>query len=482
MKSNSAVVNTAVNLVGAITPLFVSILYIPAAIGAMGAERYGLYSLLAAVLAYFGFFEFGIGRATARFMLDAATHWTDAQIAFHGVALTALFGVAGAVLISLLSPWIARFAGTPGADLHGDFLLGIFLVACMLPLMLLESIFRCLLEAMNDFMIVNVLKILSALLTALAVITLARHEVSSIAPYMVATGSVRLLSVLVHGVLWRLRSGIVLEWKWQRGIIGGLMAFGGWSSVSTILGPLMVNFDRFWISYKFTNVDVAYYTVPFDAITKLWLIPGAIVGVIFPLLVRTGFTGADAEKSGRLVLQAFAMSGLVVLPGIVLATFFASPLMSWWVDPVFAQASAPLLAILALGVLVNVPAQVLFTSLYAAGRPDVPAKFHLVEIPVYLLLMFCLSHWFGLVGVAVAWLLRVMLDSLLLAWAFQQLVSVKAGLLRAMWGVIAVVAALAALLCLPGGIWRNAIGGILFLCSAVLVLWLVYTTWKARRS
>jgi hypothetical protein len=46
----------------------------------------------------------------------------------------------------------------------------------------------------------------------------------------------------------------------------------------------------------------------------------------------------------------------------------------------------------------------------------VTAKFHLLELPVYLVTLFFLARHFGITGVAAAWLLRVMLDSFLLFW------------------------------------------------------------------
>jgi O-antigen/teichoic acid export membrane protein len=61
-------------------------------------------------------------------------------------------------------------------------------------------------------------------------------------------------------------------------------------------------------------------------------------------------------------------------------------------------------------------AHVPFTHLQSVGRPDLTAKSHLLELPVYLVAIFFLARHFGITGVAVAWLLRVLLDSFLLFW------------------------------------------------------------------
>jgi len=48
------------------------------------------------------------------------------------------------------------------------------------------------------------------------------------------------------------------------------------------------------------------------------------------------------------------------------------------------------------------------------GRPDIAAKFHLLELPFYLITLSLALRWYGIVGAAVAWTLRVTLDASLL--------------------------------------------------------------------
>ena len=79
-----------------------------------------------------------------------------------------------------------------------------------------------------------------------------------------------------------------------------------------------------------------------------------------------------------------------------------------------AAASAPIWRWLAVGVLVNGLAHLPFTMLQSAGRTDVIAKIHLLElVPYSLALWWALAHY-GVVGAAVVWSLRVSLDTGLL--------------------------------------------------------------------
>jgi O-antigen/teichoic acid export membrane protein len=47
-----------------------------------------------------------------------------------------------------------------------------------------------------------------------------------------------------------------------------------------------------------------------------------------------------------------------------------------------------------------------FAQLQGQGRPDLPAKFHLLELFPFLLLLWVFVNQFGLLGAAIAWSLR----------------------------------------------------------------------------
>ena len=75
-----------------------------------------------------------------------------------------------------------------------------------------------------------------------------------------------------------------------------------------------------------------------------------------------------------------------------------------------------MLQLLAIGVLINASASLPASLLHAAGRPDVTAKLHMIEFPLYIPLVCWLIRAFGIEGAASAWVLRVTLDTALLFW------------------------------------------------------------------
>lgn len=85
-----------------------------------------------------------------------------------------------------------------------------------------------------------------------------------------------------------------------------------------------------------------------------------------------------------------------------------------WLGAEFAQHSYRVLQWLAVGVFLSGLAQVPFSLLQGVGRPDVTATLHLIELPIYLGLMWWLISKRGIEGAAIAWSARVSIDALFL--------------------------------------------------------------------
>ena len=89
---------------------------------------------------------------------------------------------------------------------------------------------------------------------------------------------------------------------------------------------------------------------------------------------------------------------------------FSKEALTFWVGNNFASHSTKALQILALGVLFNALAQVPYGLIQSFGKPDLTAKLHLIELPFYLLLLWILTSHYGIVGAAIAWMIRSTMD------------------------------------------------------------------------
>jgi O-antigen/teichoic acid export membrane protein len=168
---------------------------------------------------------------------------------------------------------------------------------------------------------------------------------------------------------------------------------------------------------------------------------------------------------------------LVSGPLLLVLAAFARQLLNAWLGPDFAAKSASTLQILALGVLINCIAFVPFGLLQGLGRPDLTAKFHLLETPVYALALWFFLPRFGLPGAAWAWVLRVSLDTALLFVAVLKLkfVSPRAMIERPLKRTLLALTLPAVLLPLS---WINTSFGFQVTLSGLIMLVFVTAVWS----
>ncbi|MBC7260976.1 MAG: oligosaccharide flippase family protein [Chloroflexi bacterium] len=262
-------------------------------------------------------------------------------------------------------------------------------------------------------------------------------------------------------------------------LFSSLFAFGGWVTVSGVVGPILVYLDRFLIGSILTMSAVAYYTAPYEAVTRMWVIPSSMTMALFPAF-STLEGIKERTKLGMLFARSIKYVLLILGPMIVVIAIFAQDILQIWLGSDFARESTKAMQILAVGVLVNSLAHTPFALLQGTGRPDIPAKFHMIELPVYLCAAWMLVGSFGIAGAAAAWTLRVGLDALLLFWAAFKLFGFSIRLMSANGTVIA-GASLAALT-LIGFVLKAATYTlplyIQILLTGGLVLMFAWAAWK----
>jgi Na+-driven multidrug efflux pump len=100
--------------------------------------------------------------------------------------------------------------------------------------------------------------------------------------------------------------------------------------------------------------------------------------------------------------------------------WWATPLLSAWLGDGFHPEAALALQLLAPGVVANATAHVPFVVLLGANRPEVPAIFHLIQLPITVAVTWFLVSGWGVPGAALAWTARATLDAVGL-WGFMLL-------------------------------------------------------------
>lgn len=464
--------NAILNLAGHATPLLAALFLVPALVARLDAGRFGFLSLAWILVGYFSLFDLGLGRALSRLMAERSAAARTAQLPeLSRTALTltlALGAVVGALLFAAAGPVCTRLLNLP-AGMQGEAVTALRILALCLPLVTLTAALRGLLEGGHRFGWVNAMRI------PLGVLTFAAPLVAAIvAPGLVALAVslalVRLIALAAHwAVCARLYPGLTAIGIPTLGAAREMLGFGAWLSVSNIVGPLLVYLDRFVIGAMLAVSAVAYYTAPYEVITRLWLVPAALAGVLFP---------AFAASDRALLLARYRMGIKAVLAAIfplaVGGALFAAQWLEAWLGAEYANQGAWAAKLLCIGVLLNCLAYLPFTLLQARGRADLVAKTHLAELPAYLLLLAVAVPAYGIGGAALAWALRCAGDAATLFWLAHRKILPGEAVLTAPQSAVIVLA----LVAVAGALWPVTSEG-RWLYAAVLacifapLVWLV---------
>jgi O-antigen/teichoic acid export membrane protein len=409
--------NTLWNLFGNCFPVVVAVVCLPILKRGLGTERLGIISLAWVVIGYFSLFDLGLSRALTKLVAERIGQGRQPEI--PSLVWTSLFlmtglGLVGSLLTFILAPFLVERLLKVPASLSHEALGSFYWLGAAVPIVVVTAGFRGVLEALQHFRLATAIRVPMGIFTYLGPAALLPFT-HSLIPIIGVLVLGRIVACGAH--LWAcfhvmpaLRGGFGFHTPSAK----PLFLFGGWMTVSNVLGPLMVTFDRFLIGSIISIAAVAYYSIPYEVVTKLWLISTALVGVLFPVFSATSF--ADRTRLAYLYESGVKYIFVVLLPLTLLLVIFAPEGLSVWLGSDFAHNSAPVARLLAVAVLVNSMAHVPFTHLQSVGRPDVTAKFHLLELPVYVTMLFFLAKSWGITGVAVAWLLRVTIDCFLLFW------------------------------------------------------------------
>jgi O-antigen/teichoic acid export membrane protein len=193
-----------------------------------------------------------------------------------------------------------------------------------------------------------------------------------------------------------------------------LLTFGGWLTVSNIVGPMIVHLDRFVVAAVLSSSAVAYYAAPFDVVSRLLLIPTALTAALFPALAHLHTQDAAAARTLRYSAQRLTFATVIVVVGIGIVA--ARPALTLWLGQDFAAQSARAMQILLVGFAFNAMAQIPFTTLHSLGCTRQTALLHLLELLPFVGLLLLLVRHSGIEGAAVAWSLRAFLDFVALTW------------------------------------------------------------------
>lgn len=464
--------STAWNLLGQLLPMAVGVVAVPLLVRGLGVSRFGILSLAWIVVGYLSLFDLGTGRALTKLVADklgANQRSLIPPLVWTSLLLMLLLGVAASLVALGFSPWLVHHALQVPPELQKETQRSFYVFSISIPLITLMSGLRGVLEALQRFRVLNLIRIPMNVFFLVGPLLTLPFSRSLVAIALVLTGG-RAVALFAHLLAcFQAMPALGREPSVDRSVIKPLFNFGGWITVTNVVYPLMMYLDRFVISALLSVTMVAYYAAPADLLQRLTVIPAAIAGVLFPAFAVS--LSQDRERTGLLFSRGVKYILLAIFPVAIVLVALAPEGLRLWLGPTFAQNGSFVLRWLALGLLVNAIAHVPFFLIQTAGRPDIGVKLQLAELVLYLPALWLLTAKFGIRGTAVAATVRMAVEALILFVCCGRLLPYKPGFLGKLAAALAGAGAALGLALVPTSLPAKAVFLVLVLAIFVVATW-----------
>jgi len=407
--------NTLYNLFGYGLPLLVAVLFIPLLIKGLGEEKFGILSLSWVVIGYFSFLDLGIGRALTKFIaekLGLQQLKEISEIFWTSIFLMLLVSSTGSILLFFISKFFVLDIFKISENLKEETLYSFYVLAFTVPIVTTTAGLRGLLEAYQEFKSINIIRVFLGVSTFLVPLFCLIFT-KNLFWIVMALGIIRIVIWLLYLFqCLRINPELTNSFKFKRNLVMPILSMSGWMTLSNIVAPVIIYLDRFLIGAIISAVAITYYITPYEVVTKLLLVPGALTGVLFPAFSATYLN--DPVTSKKLFTRGVKFIFIFLYPVVLIIINFSYEGMNLWLGKTFADRSTFVMQMLAIGVLLNSLAYIPFTYFQGIGKPKIPALVNVLELPFYCLLMWIATSRWGIEGAAVVWVLRIVIDTAIL--------------------------------------------------------------------
>lgn len=341
MQVNQLKAGTILNYMIILLNTLVGLLYTPFMIHKLGQSEYGLYSLVASVIAYLTILDFGLGNAVVRYTAKLrAENKTEEQYEMFGT-FTILYTVIGAIALVLgmgLYFNVETIFGDTMTALELEkarimMILLVFNLAVTFPL----SIFGSIITAYEHFIFPRVVNIIRIVLNTGVMVALLTMGYKAIALVIVQT--VLNIAVLLLNLIYcrkRLQIKIYFrKFKWD--FLKEIAIYSFWIFLNVIMDKIYWSTGQFVLGAIVGTAAVAIYAVAIQLQTMYMQFSIAISSVFLPKVTSIVATSNDNKVISDLFIRTGRVQYIVMAFIFFGFTAFGRTFIHLWVGPEYDQ-------------------------------------------------------------------------------------------------------------------------------------------------
>lgn len=401
--------NVIANFAGSAWTALMGLAFVPLYIKYMGMEAYGLIGIFAGLQAWLTLLDMGmtptLNREMARF--TAGIHTTESIRDL--LRSLEIICIAIAVLIALMAwisaPWISvnwlKAEKLPFEEVSQ----AISIMGIVVALRFVESLYRgAILGLQKQVWLSSVGAGLATLrgVGAVCVLIWIRPDIDV---FFMWQGLFSVLTILIFAVaVYRYlpNSGRTPRFSWFQ--LKSIVQFASGMAATTLLVLLLMQVDKIILSRMLSLEMFGYYTLAGTVAAVISQLTAPITQAYYPRFTEL-VVKEDEAKLVEMFHQGAQLVAVFVVPVAFIMVFFGeSILMLWTGDALLAERTAPLLALLSLGMMFNGLMSIPYMLTLAHGWSGFAVRLNFVAVIILIPAMLWATPRYGAMGAAWIWL------------------------------------------------------------------------------
>jgi O-antigen/teichoic acid export membrane protein len=414
--------NSVLYFVSLGVPALAAVFFLPVTVRALGPARFGLLALAWAIAESTGIFDFGLGKATIRFVADATARTRQRlnDVVVASLLTQAAMGTLAGIVFFLIAPLLVRRVFTIAPENQAEALAMFRVLSLHMPVLLFVASLRASLEGAQRFDVSTPLRVPGSVASVVvpAWAAFAGYSLTAILWMLLA---VRVVLAVVTA--YAVRQTLVKRWSAPShfGILREMLGYSGWVAISTAIGPILGSFDRFTVGSVVGGAGLGYYGGAAEGANRFLLVPVTAFSAVFPALAAVDAT-EGRERTLAVTRAARRQLAALMFPLCLTLFVFGPALLGLWLGPAFSQAAGTAFRIISVGIFLAGLAILPLALLYGSGRADLPAKINLLQVALHVPITIVAVKTLGITGAGVAVAILRLEDLVFYEWATRRYV------------------------------------------------------------
>ena len=403
--------NSLWNMTGSALPAIVALATVPLMIGALGVEGYGVMTLIAAVIGYFGVLDVNFSAGAIKYLAESHTandRQRFAETFWFGAMFYGFLGLLGAAVIYFAAEFfIIRFFDV-SSSLAAETALAFKIAALGFALAKVQNYLIVVPQALQRYdrsaqseaffgVLVNIVSVIAAIYGGIVGVTMVRVLISAV--------NIIYLVWLIQRFELNLKPCLP-----GKEIRKALVSFSAYAYLSKIASTLHEHGDKLIVGALAGPVAVTFYSVPATLAGRILGLTYRLSSVIYPR-VSSLAASQKIDELRPLYIGATRYITYINLVALGLIVLAGDEFLQRWVGPEFVDKGYIVLVLMTLALLVDSFTNIPSLVNDALGHPHITGKFALVRGIIGITLVYVGTLTGGIIGAATAHLMASILMS-----------------------------------------------------------------------